>query len=59
MSIRQKYRNFLRQLVNAKYLNKFKSVKVLGENLINGQYFVVIEVIEQEKLEEIFNGINK
>lgn len=59
MSIRQKYRNFLRQLINEKYLNKFKTVKVLGENLVNGLYFVVIEVTEQEKLEEIFNGINK
>lgn len=59
MSIRQKYRNFLRQLINEKYLNKFKAVKVLGENLIKGQYFVIIEVIEQEILEEIFNGINQ
>lgn len=58
MSIRQKYRKFLRQLINEKYLNKFKTVKVLGENLVNGQYFVVIEVVEQEKLEAIFNGIN-
>lgn len=58
MNIRQKYRNFLRQLINKKYLNKFKSVKVLGENLINGFYFVVIEVIEQETLEDIFDGIN-
>ena len=59
MSIRQKYRNFLRQLINEKYLNKFKTVSVLAENLINGYYFMVIEVVEQEKLEEIFNGINK
>lgn len=58
MNIRQKYRNFLRQLINKKYLNNFKSVKVLGENLINGFYFVVIEVIEQETLEDIFDGIN-
>lgn len=59
MSIRQKYRNFLRQLINEKYLNNFKAVNVLAENLVNGYYFMVIEVAEQEKLEEIFNGINK
>lgn len=59
MSIRQKYRNFLRQFINEKYLNRFKAAKVLGENLVNGQYFVIIEVIEQEKMEEIFNGIDK
>ena len=58
MNIRQKYRNFLRQLINKKYLNNFKSLKVLGESLINGFYFVVIEVIEQETLEDIFDGIN-
>ena len=58
MILKQKYRNFLRQLINKKYLNNFKSVKVLGENLINGFYFEVIEVIEQETLEDIFDGIN-
>lgn len=58
MSIRQKYRKFLRQLINEKYLNKFRTVKVLGENLVNGQYFIVIEVVKQETLEDIFNGIN-
>lgn len=43
MNIRQKYRNFLRKLVDIKYLQKFKNAVVLGENIINGYYIVIFE----------------
>ncbi len=53
MSIRQKYRNFLRKLIDTKYLQRFKNVTVLGERLINGYYIVIFEeeICEWEDIE--------
>ena len=52
MNIKQKYRNFLRQLVDKKYLENYKNVTVIGENLINGYYIVIFET--EIDLKEIF-----
>ena len=57
MGIREKYRNFLRQLVDRKYLEKFKNVTVLGENLLNGYYIVIFET--DIDLKEIFKCTKK
>ena len=57
MGIREKYRNFLRQLVDRKYLEKFQNVTVLGENLLNGYYIVIFET--DIDLKEIFKCTKK
>lgn len=53
MNIRQKYRNFLRKLVDTKYLQNYKNAVVLGENIINGYYIVIFEeeICEWEDIE--------
>ena len=52
MNIKEKYRNFLRKLIDEKYLQKHKYAMVLAENNISEYYFVVY-VVEDREWEKI------
>ena len=48
MNLRQNYHQFMRQLVDKKWLSKYENAVVLGERFI-GKYYIVIFESESEE----------